>query len=68
LRWSFRHLVGQQQQPSTLEQQVKAKLGELLFSNAVLLPQTKVISDENAKLKSQIEELGKKIEKPQDGQ
>ena len=57
--------VGQawaQQQPSAIEQAVKANLGELLFTNTVLVTQLKAAQEENVKLKAELEELRKEKE------
>lgn len=53
-----------QQQPSPMEQGIKSQLGDLLFSNIALLARVTALTEENAKLKAQIEAMKKAAEKP----
>lgn len=47
--------VAMAQQPSPLDQAMKAQLGELTFNNTILITEMKRLSEENAKLKAELE-------------
>jgi len=58
-------LAQPQPQQTLFEQQIKAQLGELMFTNSVLISQVRTLTEENTRLKIEIERL--KSEGKQEG-
>lgn len=48
------------QQPSPIDQAIMAKLGELSFSNTIMLTELKRLTEENTKLKKELEDAKQK--------
>lgn len=52
-------VYSQQQQPSSIDQAFKGQLGELLFNNTIMTAELKRLTEENTKLKVELEALKK---------
>lgn len=52
-------IAQQPQQPSSIDQAFKGQLGELLFNNTIMTAELKRLTEENTKLKVELEALKK---------
>ena len=52
----------QAQQPNPIDQALKAQMGELAFNNTIMVTELKRLTEENTKLKAELETLKKEKE------